>query len=550
VTGSELANALFAQGQADEAEVIRRELVRLQPDDPEVSGRLYELLVNRGKTDEARAILNRWIDRFRREPDNPVAHLNMGLIYRKLHDLPHEIAELKEAARLGAHHPDFSHELGHRLLIANDLKGAIEAFREAIRVFPEDINCHYELAFARCLSADHPGEIAALREAIRLESTVKYPHSPRPPVELRIVYPPFLWDENAYFIWNESFDDYEQGHVALGTALAENGDLERAIAEYRVALRLGETEEYRHYQYFGQNSTVGNNEPSYPHRCLGMALLSAGDFLNAIAELRDAIRIQPYLAAQDVGFQLCFALGRAGDTAGAVAVVRLAIEQSESHRLEPLPLLGTIAFANRAAETVTTFRRIRAQAGDDKAVVGWIDSAISLTERIAALGPRLPRITHRVGGSSSYYADWCSRRQFFAASAGLWSAALEVDSSLSEGPDRNCRFRAACAAAMAGCGQGKDDPPPDETAKTKLRRQAMEWLKADLTALSKLLEGGKPDDPSRCMQMLRTWKDEPGLAGVRDEANLRKFSDEERTEWQTLWRDVEALLIRADGKTP
>ena len=550
VAGSELANSLFAQGQADEAEAIRRELARLEPDSLEVSGRLFELLENRGKNDEARAILKSWIDRFRREPDNPGAHLNIGLIYRKLHDLPHEIADLREAARLGANHPDFSHELGHRLFMSNDLPGAIEAYRDAIRIFPEDINCHYELASTLCLSRDHAGEIAALREAIRIESTVKNRNPPRPPLALRLEYPPFLWEDNVHTTWNDSFDDFEQGHTALGTALLENGELERALAEYRTATRLGETEEYRHYQYFQQSCFIGNNEPSYPHHCLGLALDAAGDVQGAIAELREAIRINPTRAAEDDGFPLCLALVRAGDAAGAIAVVKQAIEQAETHRLEPLSLLRPIVFASQGAQTITTLRRIREAAGDDQAVIGWIDSAILLTERITALRPRLPRIAHRVGGASSGYADVCYRRRYFAASAGLWSAAFAVDSSLAAMPDKEYRLQATCAAAMAGCGEGKDDPAPDETAKAKLRRQALDWLTADLTSQAKLLEGGKPEDRSGLVQTLRIWKFASELAGVRDEASLQKLPQPERKEWQTFWSDVEAQLNRAEAKAP
>ena len=233
VAGGELADFLVANGQADEAEAIRRELVRLQPDSLELSGDLFTLLENRGKKDEARAILSRWIGRFRAEPDDPMAHLNLGLLYRKLHDSPGEIAELREAARLGADHPDYSHELGHRLFLENDLPGAVEAYRQAIRIFPKDLNCQYELAFALCLLGDHPGEIAALREAIRIESTVKGANAPRPSRALPLMYRRFFWGENQGAIWNDGFDDFDHGHKALGNALCREwrmGECDRGVS--------------------------------------------------------------------------------------------------------------------------------------------------------------------------------------------------------------------------------------------------------------------------------------------------------------------------------
>ena len=54
-------------------------------------------------------------------------------------------------------------------------------------------------------------------------------------------------------------------------------------------------------------------------------------------------------------------------------------------------------------------------------------------------------------------------------------------------------YNAARAAALAAAGQGQDEPPLDEAAKAKLRRQALDWLKAELTAWSKL----RLDWPSR-----------------------------------------------------
>ena len=38
---------------------------------------------------------------------------------------------------------------------------------------------------------------------------------------------------------------------------------------------------------------------------------------------------------------------------------------------------------------------------------------------------------------------------------------------------------------MAGTGQGVDDPKPDDAARAKLRQQAREWLRAELSAWKK-----------------------------------------------------------------
>ena len=82
--------------------------------------------------------------------------------------------------------------------------------------------------------------------------------------------------------------------------------------------------------------------------------------------------------------------------------------------------------------------------------------------------------------------------QRYATASRLWAGALEADPKLADDRQAQHRYNAACAAALAGCGKGKDDPLPDDASKVKLRRQALDWLKAELAAWSKILESGPP----------------------------------------------------------
>jgi hypothetical protein len=45
------------------------------------------------------------------------------------------------------------------------------------------------------------------------------------------------------------------------------------------------------------------------------------------------------------------------------------------------------------------------------------------------------------------------------------------------------RYNAACAAALAACGQGKDSAKRDAQERARLRRQALDWLREGLEAL-------------------------------------------------------------------
>src|SRR5262249_38295659 len=110
---------------------------------------------------------------------------------------------------------------------------------------------------------------------------------------------------------------------------------------------------------------------------------------------------------------------------------------------------------------------------------------------------------------------------------------------------------AACAAALAGSGQGKDDPPLDEATKARWRKQGLDWLKADLAAWSKLLQSGPPQTRQSVSQALQHWKTDSDLAGLRDSAARANHSRDEQTACRALWAEVDALLAKArNGPSP
>ena len=138
-------------------------------------------------------------------------------------------------------------------------------------------------------------------------------------------------------------------------------------------------------------------------------------------------------------------------------------------------------------------------------------------------------------------------KSLHAASARLYSLALANDPKLAGDRRAQHAYNAACAAALAGTGHGKDDPPPDEAAKAKLRDQAREWLKAELAAWSTLLERGPAQMKAVVSQTLKHWKSDADLAGIRDDVELAKLPEAESAAFKLLWNDVDQLLVRAGG---
>src|SRR5205085_936571 len=110
------------------------------------------------------------------------------------------------------------------------------------------------------------------------------------------------------------------------------------------------------------------------------------------------------------------------------------------------------------------------------------------------------------------------------------------------------RYDAACAAALAGCARGKDAAKLDENQKRSWRKQALEWLRADLALWGKELEKNTPPARALIREKLQHWKMDPDLARVRDAARLAKRPAAERQAWEQLWADVDALFKRAQAK--
>src|SRR5439155_3327746 len=101
----------------------------------------------------------------------------------------------------------------------------------------------------------------------------------------------------------------------------------------------------------------------------------------------------------------------------------------------------------------------------------------------------------------------------YAAAARLHAEAFAAEPKLIGDQPSDLRYNAACAAALAGCGQGEDTKSLDKKERGRLRRQALDWLRADLAACRRLLE--KEPAKARMVQQMRQWQTDPDFVGVR-----------------------------------
>lgn len=107
-------------------------------------------------------------------------------------------------------------------------------------------------------------------------------------------------------------------------------------------------------------------------------------------------------------------------------------------------------------------------------------------------------------------------------------------------------YNVACSAALVGCDQSQGTVADglNDVERARLRQQALDWLRNDLTMWSQHLAKQPDQVRSRAQQALRIWQQDAAFEGVRGDA-LAKLPEAERQLWQRLWADVELTLNKA-----
>jgi serine/threonine protein kinase len=390
-----------------------------------------------------------------------------------------------------------------------DVERAASVLRRAARRYPSDFRIHYELACA----LGQPLEDLPYSDELYADPDESIRH---------------LATAVAIRPWSVST------HLALGGALLAQRKPDEAVAEAHEAVRI---------------------KPDDPRirATLANCLRWSGHLEEAEAESRAAIRANP-----DDGHlhdTLGTILRDREDFDGAIREYREAIRlQGADHRI----FLGTAKAFQRKGEYAEALAMIRKaqQAAPDRVPDYWHSAAwIAHIERMAARTRPLP--TRPTGDArpndpveSLDLAVICSDQKRFIASARYWGWALDADPTLGDDRVHKYRFSAACTAAMAAAGKGRDENPPDADTAAGLRRRALQWLRADLAVWSQMLASGSPHDRAEALRAMRQWRKDTDLVTVRDADAIVSLSAAERTDWQALWESVQALIGKAGENKP
>ncbi len=483
-----LAMTLQDKGRVDEAITECQKAIELNPNLALAHNILGNALKDKGRLDEAIVEHRKAIEL---DPKYALAYFNLGNELLNKGRVDEAIAQYQRAIEADSKYAPAHSNLGNVLMDKGQVDEAIAQYQKAIELDPKLVEAHNNLGNALMDKGRLDEAIAQLRKAIETDPKYALAHN-----NLGNALKGMGRLDEAIAELKKSIEldpTYAKAYYNLGNTLYEKGQLDAAIAEYQKALQL---------------------EPKFAlgHNNLGNALKEKGRLDEAIAEYRQAIRLQPNEALAHCNL---------GQSLMQKGLYRQAVDElRRGHEL-----------GSRSPRWSQPSAR-------------WVQNA----EVLADLDARLPALLEgkeqaKDAGECLTLARICQEphKKLYAAATRWYREAFAVQPA---SVPRN-RYNAARAAALAGCGQGRDAPDLTEDQRARLRHQALDWLRADLEAFRSLLTKDSEKPRSDIARRLQHWQGDSDFAGVRGSKALDKLPESERTEWQWFWKEVESLRQRA-----
>jgi hypothetical protein len=179
----------------------------------------------------------------------------------------------------------------------------------------------------------------------------------------------------------------------------------------------------------------------------------------------------------------------------------------------------------------------------------WIREA----ESYLALEKRLPMLLEgkdlpQTPGEWNDLTIMCAYKRIHGEAAHFFEKMFSQQPKLLDDLGHGYRYNGACAATLAGFGKGELQDKLDDKERLRLRNLALDWLRADLASLSKLIKSINPKSRVAALRSVQHWLEDPDLAGPRDSSSLLLLPEEERAKWASLWKEIAELVKKADEK--
>jgi tetratricopeptide (TPR) repeat protein len=425
-------------------------------------------------------------------PKFAMAHNNLGLALKDKGDVEGAISHYHTAIDLDPKSAVAQNNLGIALKDKGDLNGAIRCYRTAIDLDPKFSTAHNNLGLSLVGKNDLEGAIHCFRAAIELDPK------------------------------------YAQAHSNLGVALENKKDQEGAMRCYRTAIKLDPKYAQAHYN-------------------LGNALLAKGDLEGGIRCFRTAIELAPKFVKAHTN--LGIALHNNKDFPGAVRCFRSAID-IDPKLVQARGALGQALLAQgRFAEARTATQKALKLLQPEDPLYPYVSRELQITERLLATDAKLPAVLKgevkpKDAAEQLGLAHLCQQyKHLYTTAVRFYASAFAEQPKLADDLGNGHRYNAACAATLATAGEGIDAAKLDDKERGRLRKQALDWLRADLAAYAKLLDKGPDQARTLVQQRLHHWQQDADLASVRGDP-LANLPEAERDAWRKLCADVDALRKR------
>ncbi|MFS8823059.1 tetratricopeptide repeat protein [Synechococcus sp. W60.2] len=264
----EAATRHHQAGDLQQAEAAYRQVLALQPDQPEALHFLGILCYQTGRLEEAAAHMTKATQL---RPEQAAFHSNLGAVYQALGKLEAAIGCYSQAVALQPDHLQALFNLGLCHFQLGQYDQAEEYYRRALALQPQDAQILTELAQIYRQKGWPATAIDHLEQALALEFT------PERAQELAELCREAGQLERSVELYRQLLEQDPQRpelHNGLGLTLAEQGNWEEAIAAFRQALEL-------------------DGHLVEAHINLGTALLEQGQPEAAIEAYRAALALQP-----------------------------------------------------------------------------------------------------------------------------------------------------------------------------------------------------------------------------------------------------------------
>jgi serine/threonine-protein kinase len=557
VVHNNLGVALKDRNQVNDAIAEYERAIQLDPQYATAHNNLGNVLKARNRMDDAITEYRKAIEL---DPMYSLPHYNLANALKTKQQLDEAITEYKKAVELDPRYALARNNLGNALADKQQWDEAIAAYRIAIKLDPKYSLAHNNLGFALTAKKQVSEAIAEFRKAVELNPRYAIAHSNLG----NALAENQKWDEAiaAHRAAIKLDPNNPNSHNNLGNALKKKHQLDEAISEFRKAIELNPKVANAHRnlgnalmdkQQLDEAITVYQQaievDPKdvNAHHNLGTGLFRKNRLDEAIAQYRKTIKLAPN--DPKVHYNLGVALKDNQQLNEAVTEYRTAIELDPSFAIAYCNLGQVLQVQGHFAESLAAYHR-----GDELGrrrpdwrhpSAGWVRQA----ERLAASEEKLPAFQKgeyqpRDNEERLTLAQVCQVKQLSRAAVGLYAQAFTNDPKLADDLAASHRYRAARSAILAAGRQTEADRHNDKEP-AGLRKQALDWLRADLALWTKRRADDKPEDRQAVRNTLRRWQCDPDLIAIRDPVALKKLPSEEQKVWSELWIEVVKLLNKA-----